>query len=194
MTHPPSHQITQATLRRILTLATLALLSATLAQPAPASAKPPAASSLVDSLHYRDAKFTNWDPLAQINPSGKLFVVTLADPTHRHTCRIQSFTADQLTCKGLGARTYPAQDIAALIVPGDYNPKRWLVLGFNAAAGAAIWGTIVLAPVCVPCAVATGVAAGYLLGGAGATLICDNLPDRLLYLTPGQTLQVKLRY
>ena len=81
MTHPPFHRtfhrITQPTLRRILTLATLALVSANiaLAQTTPASAKPPAASSLVDSLHYRDAKFTSWDPLAQINPSGRLFVV-----------------------------------------------------------------------------------------------------------------------
>jgi len=71
--------LSQRTLRRILTLATLTALSATLAlaqDAAPSTATTPPASSLVDSLHYDEPKFTNWNSLAQINPGGKLFVVT----------------------------------------------------------------------------------------------------------------------
>jgi len=60
--------------------------------------------------------------------------------------------------------------------------------------GAAIWGTVVLAPVCPPCAVGTGIAAFLIFGATGAVLIGDDMPDRLLYLAPGQTLQVELRY
>ena len=156
MTQPPSHRITQPILRHILPLATLVLLSATVAlaqgRRAISAPKSPAASSLVDSLHYNDPKFTNWDSLAQISPSGKLFVIMLADPTHRHTCRVPSFTADQLTCKAHGARTYNAQDVAALIVPGEYDLRRWFLVGFNGAVARQSWATVVLAPTCVPCA------------------------------------------
>jgi hypothetical protein len=188
------------TLRRLFTLAALTLLTATLAlaQPAPpASGNTPAASSLVDSLHYSQPKFTRWNSLAEINPGGKLFVVTVAQPSRRQTCRVQSFAPDQLACKGPfgSSRTYKPNDILALIVPGEYDLKIRLVLGLNAALGASIWGTVVLAATCPACAVATGIAAFLFFGAAGGILIGDDMPDCLLYLAPGQTvLQVELRY
>jgi hypothetical protein len=185
-------------LRHLLTLAALTPLTTTiaLAQSTPSASGRVSASSLVDSLHYNQSKFTSWNSLAQINPRGKLLIVTLAQPTYRHTCAVHSFTATGLVCKGpFGTtRTYKSSDIAALIVSGEFDLKIRLVLAFNAALGASIWGTVVLAATCPGCAVATGIAALFFFGGAGAILIGDDVPDRLLYLAPGETLQVKLRY
>ena len=193
--------LSQQTLRRLFTLAPLTFLSATLAlaqadhaQQSSATSTRPRVDSLVHAVPHSNPKFTNWNSLAEINPSGKVFVVTTADPMHRHTCRVQSFTGDQLACKGLGNKIYGAQEIAALIVPGDYVYLITFIASANAGLGAAIWGTIVLAPVCPPCAAATAFGAFFAFGAAGATLIGDDTPDRLLYLVPGQTLQVKLRY
>ena len=190
--------LSQQTLRRLLALAALTFLSATLAlaqqaqQPSPDHAHP-AASTLVHSASYDHPRFTNWYSLGVINPSGKLFVVTSTDPTHRHTCRVQSFTIDQLICKGGSRTNFRTDEIAALIVPGNYVSQHFLVAVGNAALGAAIWGTIVLAPICPLCAAATAFGGLDAVGFSLVTLVCDNVPDRLLYLAPGQTLQVKLR-
>ena len=69
-----------------------------------------------------------------------------------------------------------------------------MVLGLNGGLGAAIWGAVVLAATCPVCAVATGIAAYFFFGAAGAILIGDDQPDRLLYLAPGQELSRKLGY
>jgi hypothetical protein len=99
-------------------------------------------------------------------------------------------------CKGPFDRTriYKSSDIAALIVPGDLDFKIRFVLAYNAALGASIWGTVVLAATCPGCAAATGIAALFFFCGSGAVLIGDDVPDSLLYLVPGETLRVKLRY
>jgi hypothetical protein len=68
------------------------------------------------------------------------------------------------------------------------------VLGLNAGIGAAIWGTVVLAPICPACAVATGIQAFFFFGAAVNILICDYKPNRLLYLAPGQQLSKKLGF
>lgn len=138
--------------------------------------------------------FHTWDVARLRAPSGRsVFVVTMARPTHRVACRVTSFTRDQLACKvPFGAtRIYKPQEVAALILPGDDDLRLRLVLGFNTALAAAIWGTLVLAPTCPPCAVATGIAALFFFGAAGAVLIGDDQPDSLLYLAPGQQLQIK---
>ena len=185
-------------LRRLLTLEALILLTPTilLAQSPPPAPGPVPASSLVDSLHYNRAAFSSWDALAQINPGGRVIIVTLSQPTSRHACSLDTFTPTELVCKGpFGTkRAYQFSQIAALIVPGELNLKIRIVLALNAALGASIWGTVVLAAACPACAVATGIAALVFFGGAGAILIGDDVPDRLLYLSPGQTLHVKLRY
>jgi len=177
---------------RLLPLAALALLTSTIAL----AQSGPTASSLPDHPHYDNPKFTTWNSLAEVNPGGKLLVVTLSQPTSRHTCSVHSMTATELVCKApFGAtRTYPSSNIAALIVPGDFDLKMRLVIAFNAALGASIWGTVVLAAACPPCAVATGIAAFLFFGSAGAVLIGDDVADTLLYLAPGQTFQAKLRY
>ncbi|MGA2218495.1 MAG: hypothetical protein ABSG51_10440 [Terracidiphilus sp.] len=172
------------TIRRALALFALALASVTIAL-----AQSP--TSIADVPAY-----DTWQVAQQLGSSkGELFVVTLDQPQRRQTCRVQSFTPDKLVCsRTLGElRTYLPQQVAALIVPGDGNLKLRLVLGFNGALGAAIWGTVVLAAACPVCAVATGIAALFFFGAAGAVLIGDEQSDRLIYLAPGQHLIGKLR-
>lgn len=125
----------------------------------------------------------------------KLVVVTVDQPRRHQTCRIQSFTPDKLVCYRAigGSRTYLPRQVIALILPGDADLKLRWVLGLNGGLAAAIWGTVVLAATCPACAVATGIAALLLFGAAGAVLIGDDQPDRLLYLAPGHQLTGRLR-
>jgi hypothetical protein len=127
---------------------------------------------------------------------GKLFVVTVDQPQRLQVCHIQSFTLDKLVCsRPIGSpRVYLPQQVLAVVLPGDDDLKLRLVLGFNGGLGVAIWGTVVLAAACPACAVATGIAAFFFFGAAGAVLIGDDQPNRLLYLAPGQQLSPKLGY
>ena len=127
--------------------------------------------------------------------SRRLDVVTMDQPRRRQSCRIQSFTMDKLVCSRAvgGLRIFLPQQVIALILPGDHDLKLRLLFGINSGAGAAIWGTIVLAAICPACAAATAVVAVAFLGAAGAVLIGDEQPDRLLYLAPGQQLLGRLR-
>ena len=182
--------LSQQTLRRLLTLATLTLLSATLAL-AQETSQP-------GDHDFAKQSTDNWGDTVTVSTSGKkLFVLTMANPTHRHTCRLQSFAADKLVCKGSfhKARVYKPQDIAALTISDDKHFKvRDLpeLVVFNALAGASTWGTIVLVPTCPLCAAATAFAAVVYLVLSNSTFPVDG-PESLLYLAPGQTLQVKLR-
>jgi hypothetical protein len=177
---------------RIIAILTVSLFSGSLALAQQTSTPEPVqetASIPAFDLHEDWAKAS-----AIASSKHKLIIATSADPTHRHACRVQSFTPDQLVCKGSFGKTnaYKPQEIAALITPGDKDFKLRGVLVVNGVAAAAIWGTVVLAATCIPCAVATGVAALFILGAAGAILIADDQPEAILYLAPGQTLQVKL--
>lgn len=181
----------QRTIHRVFVLVALVLVSATI--------------TLGQSSKATDVLTLNpsdtWQGAQLVGASNgklfrKLFVVTVEHPDHRQTCRIRSFTPDKLVCsRGLGGpRIFLPQQVIALIVPGDEGLRIKLVLGFNAGLGAAIWGTVVLAAACPACAVATGIAAFFFFGAAGATLIGDGQPDRLLFVAPGQELSRKLGY
>jgi hypothetical protein len=175
------------TIRSILTLFALALVSATIALAQSST------SSKTPVIPTRN----NWQITQSVGSSkGKLFIVTLDQPDRKQTCHIQSFTIDKLVCSRAigGPRTYLPQQIAALILPGDGYLKLRLVLGLNGGLGAAIWGTVVLAATCPPCAVATGIVALALFSAAGAILYGDEQPDGLLYLAPGQQLSKKLGF
>jgi hypothetical protein len=195
--------LSQQTLRRLLALATLTLLSATLAlaqspTQATGSSTPSAPSSgVIPWTSYSLPQYTNWNRLAQLHLGGKLFVVTMAHPHLRHVCNVQSFANEQLVCKDpLGVtHTYQPQKIAALIIPGQQTNVLAYFLGFTGAGAAATWGTLVLASTCVPCAVVTGMVAGLLyIVALGSGMGADaDTPDQLLYLSPGETLQAKLR-
>ncbi|MGA7885022.1 MAG: hypothetical protein WCA44_04720 [Acidobacteriaceae bacterium] len=173
----------QRSVRYIFSLAVLALVSATIAL-----AESPARSDIPIGNTWQTAQSTG-------SSKHKLLVVTFDQPRRRQTCRIQSFTQDKLVCSRAfgGSRTYLRRQILAVILPGDGSLKLALALGFNGGLGAAIWGTVVLAAACPACAVATGIAAFFCFSAAGAVLIGDDQPDRLLYLAPGQHLTGKLR-
>jgi hypothetical protein len=130
------------------------------------------------------------------SPKNKLFVVTVDQPQRRQVCHVRSFTPDRLVCsRAIGSpRVCVLQQILAVILPGDGDLKLQLVLGLNGGLGAAIWGTVILAATCPACAAATGIAAFLFFGAAGAVLIGDDQPDRLLYLARGQQLSAKLGY
>jgi len=109
---------------------------------------------------------------------------------------MQSINTSEIVCDHHGRLTiYKAQDVAAIIEPGEHTPVLIYVGGILAASGAAAWGTGVLASVCIPCAVVTGVAALFLFMLApGAAMAADgDSSDTLMYLAPGQKLQVKLK-
>lgn len=182
--------MTQQITRGILTLFAPALVSATFAFAQ--------SSTSHEALIATTSTASNsWQVTQSVGPSGgKLFVVTLDQPNRRQTCHIQSFAQDKLVCsRAIGSpRTYLPQQVVALILPGDNGLKLHLVLGLNGGSAAAIWGTVVLAATCPACAAATGVAALLLLGAAGAVLIGDDQPDRLLYLAPGQKLSARLGF
>jgi hypothetical protein len=179
--------MSQRTIRSIVTLFALVLVSATIAL----------AQSSTSSEAPLTPTHNNWQ-IAQSGSSSKskLFVVTLDQPSRRQTCHVQSFTIDKLVCSRAigGSRIYLPEQIVALILPGDGDLKLRLVLGINGGLAAAIWGTVVLAATCPPCAVATGIVAFALFSAAGAILYADDQPDRLLYLAPGQQLTGKLRF
>jgi hypothetical protein len=120
----------------------------------------------------------------------KILVVTVDHPDRRRGCRLKSFTSEELVCsRSMGApRTYRRDQVVALILPGDAGERLPLLLGANGALGAAIWGTVVLAAACPPCAAATAFAALYLFVGAGFVLLGDGQPDRLLYRASGEEL------
>jgi hypothetical protein len=108
---------------------------------------------------------------------------------------MQSINASEIVCMHHGhATAYRANDVAALISPGTHTRWSLYAAGFLAASGAATWGTVVLASVCVPCAVVTGVAAIFLcwMAPASAMATDGDTSDKLLYLAPGETLKVKL--
>jgi hypothetical protein len=144
-------------------------------------------------------RFENIWPQNSIDtqPGNRVFVVTLAEPKHKQACRVQSIDATAITCArhaGWKPRVFRAQDVAAIIRPGDHIPILLYFVSFGTGTGAGIWGTTVLAPLCIPCAVVVGAASGLLLImtlGSGF-LIDSDYPDALTYIQLGQTLQIKL--
>jgi hypothetical protein len=177
----------QQTVRSILTLFVLALVPATIAlSQATTSIEVPVTGAS-----------ESWQVAQLTGPSkGKLFVVTFDQPNRRQTCRIQSFSAERLVCSRAvgGPRAYLQQQVVALIIPGNSGLMRRMVLGFAGGSATAIWGTVVLASICPPCAVAAGSAA-FGIWGVPVSIICRHYkPDRLLYLASGQKLNKKLGY
>ena len=181
--------MTQRAVRRILVILAFTLGSAGIALAQSATS--------LETVTIPIAASNSWQAALRAGSSkGKLSVVTLDQPNRRQSCRMQSYTPKELVCfRGSGgARTYLMQDVLALILPSNGRMKRAFVLGLNGVSAAAIWGTVVLATTCPACAVVTGIAAVWYLGLAGVTLICDNRPDHLLYVAPGQQLTGKLRF
>ena len=150
----------------------------------PAEAGPP--SSLSASLKR------------EIVPGRKLTIVTQDKPLLRQTCKVEQFDAEKLVCRGKsGPTTYREQDLVAVIAAnrefGLPRPFRFigtLGIGGGALAGAALLSSIPI--VGIPLAVVGGIllinatVEGLDSGGTGPR-------ERLLYLNPGQRLQIDLK-
>jgi len=187
--------LSQQALRRLLTLAMLTLLCATLALAQEATASP---GPLV--IKPTTNEWAGIPGLVQRND--RIIVVTTVEPARRHMCRVQSVDASQLVCfSHIGKpHVYPSQQVAALILQGDhYHPPHsvfgWIVF---ALGGANVSGAVFLASASIAGAVSLAVVGGFLMFVApileDIDAAPDGIPDALLYLAPGQTLQVKLRY
>ena len=178
----------QRTINQILTLFALVFLFVSITFAQSVTTVEPIA------IHGRNS---SWQAAqAVVASKHKLVVVTVNRPNRRQACRVQAFTNRELVCARVvgGPRIYLPEQVVALIVPGDDALRIRLVLGFNAGLGASIWGTIALAATCPACAVATGLAAFMMFSAAGATLIGDGQPERLLYVAAGRQLSRKFRY
>ena len=180
----------QTNIRSVITAMAIVLGSATIARAQSDSSTEVLTLNPDDSWEGARSVGSSWGNSSK----HKLIVVTVDQPQGRQACRVQSFTKDKLVCSRAfgGTRTFLPEQVVALILPGDGHLKLWLLLGFNGGIGAAIWGTVVLAATCPACAVGSGVLALMLFSGAGAILIGDDQPDRLLYVAPGQRLSHRL--
>jgi hypothetical protein len=178
-------------IRRVLTLFALAYFSSTISFAQLPDSTETVAIPVGDAA--QDAH--TWESALLAAPSkGKIFVVTLDQPDRRQSCHVKAITMNKLVCsRAIGhPRIYLPNQIAALILPGSDGSTLGVFLGLNAGLGAAIWGTVVLAAACPACAVGTGIAALVFFAFAGAIAYTDDVPDRLLYLAPGQQLSRRL--
>jgi hypothetical protein len=156
-----------------------------------------ALSFVYAAVAFGQSPTSTWEGtrMALVNSKQSLYVVTMAHPKRRHACLIQSINASEIVCTHHGRTTaYRAGNVAALIFPGTHTRWYLYAAGFLAGSGAATWGTVVLAPICIPCAAVTGIAAFFLfwMAPASAMMTDGDSSDTLLYLAPGQTLKVKL--
>ncbi|MGA2649748.1 MAG: hypothetical protein ABSF28_04470 [Terracidiphilus sp.] len=140
----------------------------------------------------------DWKHAEDLTPiKSKRYVVTIDQPDRKQSCRVQSFTDDELVCSRAngGSRTYKREQIVALIVPGTKSETLAFFLGFNTGLGASIWGTVALVATCPVCAAGTALAAFIFFELAGVTAMSDDAsaPEKLLYLAHGQMLSNKFR-
>lgn len=165
------------TLRRVVSVFALSLICVTgaLAQSPDTAAWEGATGKLVDTKQ-------------------KVEIVTIAEPTRRQMCRVDSIEESEIVCRHHGHTvTFQANDVAALILHGG-TPGHVYFLRFLAAGGTAIFGGALLSLMCPTCAVAAVVAGlvFFAMAPVSAIYCRGNTGDTLLYLAPGQTLRVKL--
>lgn len=127
----------------------------------------------------------------------RIDVVTLAEPTVRHACKIKHFNADSVVCRGIhGAKpaTYKRDDVLALIDPPVHAAFWQNFLAISLGAG------LVAASPFVP---VTGIAVLFQVTGGIALFggVCDFFDggwksdhddDVVLYQRPETTLAVAL--
>ena len=126
-----------------------------------------------------------------VNTRHKVYVVTVADATRRHVCRVDSINDSEIVCGHRGHTTsFQANDVAALILPGRHAPLHLSFASSLALGAVAMMGAGIFSLVCPACAVVSGTAALVFFAMAPATAF--HTDDTLLYLAPGQSLQVNL--
>jgi len=128
-----------------------------------------------------------------IHRGARVHVVTVAEPTRRQDCHVQTFTDDQLVCsRSFGRSTvYQKDQVVAVmtarkngLVTFLTNPPTWL--GAVAFTGAVFLGPVSLLAA-IPIIV---VSSGTLVGSAFDASEQESEEPHLLYQAPGSTLQV----
>jgi len=145
----------------------------------------------------QNAPVPAWDvaPIYAANTTKKIYIVTIAHPKRRHSCMMRSIDTTGIVCEHHGhIRNYKAEDVAAIIEPGEHSHWYIYSIGFLAASGLTAWGTAVVASICLPCAIVPGLAAFALFWMAPAMAMAadGDSSDSLLYIAPGQVLKIKL--
>lgn len=145
------------------------------------------------SAHGQTPQTTTWEDLqSQIALGQKVDVVTIAAPTQRQTCLVRSIDANEIACTHRRHTTiFRAGDVAALIEPGVH---RNYYFDFLAAGLGSILAAGLFALVCPVCAAVAAVAAvGFFVAAPLSTIHWHRgSGETLLFLAPGQTLQVRL--
>jgi len=196
------HLLPQRTVSSTLLALTLAFGAAAFAQltPPPVSVEAEQAdhnTTTREAVQPADHDSHSWKTAQLLGASQhKLKIITADQPERKQTCRVKSFTQDQLVCaRGIGgSRSFTPEKLVAVIVPGDGGLRVPLFIGFNVGLGAAIWGTVVLAAACPACAAATALAALICFSAAGVVAYADDEPDRVLFLTADSELRRKAGY
>lgn len=139
-----------------------------------------------------------WPPTDSMPRSGKLVVVTEADPMHRHTCRVKAIEAGQVLCArrlGRAPLVYRQAEVVALLDPG-WNDNgltlRFLAVGSALAAGLICTG--VFAPVSLTASIVLEAFGGFAeLDTLGLAAFTDHSSqgETVAYLRPGTQLTVK---
>jgi len=144
-----------------------------------------------------DMPSASWPGGVQVHQGGQVLLVTLASPDKKQSCRVASFDEEKIECARHGGKTvaYQRSAIAALIAPAERSHWLYYFVGFLGGSGGAFWGSVVLAPVCIPCSVVLAVTGTLLLivSPAFAMASDGDYPEHAIYLKEGETLQVKLR-
>jgi len=127
----------------------------------------------------------------------KIVVVTVKQPTVRHTCKVQEISLDRLVCSHhSGSTIYNAQDIEALVRPAERDWKWFVFAGFFGTGAGIITGACFLASVAIPLAIPVALIGGAIVLSSGLAFTWDDEPgpahDTLIYQQSGTTLTVKL--
>jgi hypothetical protein len=142
--------------------------------------------------------WANWEGSPAFAPGKKVFVVTIAKPRHRQSCRVENLSSAQLVCsRRLGRKpiVYRQQDVLALIDPGFHTRILPYFLGFVGAGAGTITGAVFLASISVVAAVPVAIIGGLILLASPLTAMAadGDTPEVLLYLAPGHQLPFALR-
>lgn len=138
-------------------------------------------------------------PVYRPTPGEKIIVVTVKEPTVRHTCKVQEFSTDRILCSQRHHAEpilYSAQDVIALIRPSNINHSWLLFAGIFGIGGGIITGACFLASVAIVLAIPVAILGGVVVLGSFLAF-GDEEPgprhDTVIYQRPGTTLAVTLR-
>ncbi len=151
----------------------------------------------VTTLPAAEKPTTAWLADSALLDGSRLLIVTVGDPSRTHPCRLDRIDPDKIVCREhRGTRVYTQPEVAALIVPGSRTGLSSLAELCLVSGG--ITGGLVMLAFLGPWAIAVAALIGlvtvvpaWILGGLDPD---RNSPDRLVYLKPGESLSVPLRW